>query len=185
MCAFLRRWCTIPWHKENPRPVDVMRMVSFPLLTSLIATMVAINIMVFIQMNHKSVDPVIYVMSYLSPAVGFASFMAFILATVYGKWILVPVGLLIYDVFVILYVAISSFILRKSPLESKVDYEVLLTIRVFVGVFLVVITLMTIRMVMTCTAFSYAIMVGGRLWDVDVNKNRQEHRGTTPSTESV
>lgn len=119
MCSLLKRYFRVPWHRSNPSAFDVITMVGQPLLASLTATMISLNMMVFIRMNELSFPCEIIRLSYGSCAAASASFVIFIFAVVYGYWPLVAIGMVCYQLFFMQHVSLSARILIRPSDNNK------------------------------------------------------------------
>lgn len=176
-------WFRIPWNHEDPSPRDVMGIISLPLLTSLCGTMASLNVLMFIKMYEKCFSEGIVRISRGTPIVAAVSFMLFVLAIVYGHWVIITIASLLHNIAFIMHMAGTVRILRSSALESRIDRTLLLTVRSVVSVIMLLLLVLTVRLALVSSALTDATIVNGKYWDVEFNRvgKRRPIKQTTSS----
>ncbi|EDO05289.2 putative integral membrane protein [Babesia bovis T2Bo] len=183
MCVTVKRYFQVPWHVQDARVIDVLTLVCYPLVSSLMALAVSLNVMVFMQM-YTSIIPHWYItMSYCSCVSATLSFILFVLSTIYGRSICAALGYICFEAFFIQQVPLSIELLLEPGLEAQMDPPVLMMMRATVIFFDIVVLWMGIRLALVIIALTEAMMRGGMLWDLDDAKER--HFGDHPRNYSI
>ncbi|ORM40623.1 uncharacterized protein BXIN_2105 [Babesia sp. Xinjiang] len=56
MCMLVKRYFQVPWHAQDARAYNVLTLIFHPLLSSLFAIAISLNVMVFMQMYSRSLS---------------------------------------------------------------------------------------------------------------------------------
>ncbi|XP_954829.1 uncharacterized protein TA05280 [Theileria annulata] len=159
------KWFKIPWHSRGSTPSQVLKLVVYPLCTSLLTCCLSLNVLIYVLVNSRKFSDFVIALCYCSSIVSSASFILYVLAIVYSNYIFVIMPTLLQFILTVssISVLVNFWCMSLSSKRSLV-FNIVKYVLTF---FCTILVIIQFRLALVSVALGKAMYERGNSWDLD------------------